>query len=64
MAALRVANTTQDRRISKTGNKWESKLLFLAILDPRLSIVKRVFDCRLLGVNTPWSFFSTLSAKV
>ena len=30
-----------------TGDKWQSKTLFLAILDPRSSIVKSVFDCRL-----------------
>ena len=30
-----------------TGNKWQSKTLFLAIFDPRSSIVKVVFDCRL-----------------
>ena len=31
-------------------SKWQSKTLFLAIFDPRLSIVKVVFDCRLSGV--------------
>ena len=30
--------------------KWQSKTLFLAIFDPRLSIVKSFFDCRLPGV--------------
>ena len=33
-----------------TGDKWQSKTLFLAIFDPRSSIVKSVFDCRLPGV--------------
>ena len=33
-----------------TGDKWQSKTLFLAIFDPRLSIDKSVFDCRLPGV--------------
>ena len=33
-----------------TGDKWQSKTLFLAIFDPRLSIVKSVFDSRLSGV--------------
>ena len=28
------------------GDRWQSKTLFLAISDPRSSIVKRVFDCR------------------
>ena len=34
-----------------TGNKWQSKALFLEIFDPCLSIVKNVFDCRLSRVN-------------
>ena len=33
-----------------TGNKWQSKTLFLAIFDPLLSIVKSIFDCHLPGV--------------
>ena len=33
-----------------TGDKWESKTLFLSIFDPRSSIVDNVFDCRLPGV--------------
>ena len=33
-----------------TGDKWQSKTLFLAIFDPHSSIVKSVFDCRLVGV--------------
>ena len=33
-----------------TGDKWHSKTLFLAIFDPRSSIVKSVFDYRLSGV--------------
>ena len=35
-----------------TGDKWQSKTLFLAIFGPRSLIVnvKRVFDCRLPGV--------------
>ena len=32
------------------GDKWQSKTLFLAIFDPRLSIVMSVFNCRLPGV--------------
>ena len=35
-----------------TGDKWQSKTPFLAIFDPRTSIVKDVFDCRLPGVIT------------
>ena len=33
-----------------TGDKWQSKTLFLLIFDPHLSIVNSVFDCRLPGV--------------
>ena len=33
-----------------TGDKWQSKTLFLAIFGPRSSIVKSVIDCRLSGV--------------
>ena len=32
------------------GDKWQWKTLFLSIFDPRLSMVKSVFDCRLPGV--------------
>ena len=31
-------------------DKWQSKTLFLVIFDPRSSIVKSVFDCRLSDV--------------
>ena len=37
-----------------TGDKWQSKTLFLAISDPLSSIVKGVFDCRLSGVIPLW----------
>ena len=30
-----------------TGDKWQSKTLFLEIFDQCLSIVQSVFDCRL-----------------
>ena len=33
-----------------TGDKWESKTLFLSIFDPLSSFVDNVFDCRLPGV--------------
>ena len=29
-----------------TGDKWQSKIMFLAMFDPRSSIVRSVFDCR------------------
>ena len=38
-----------------TGAKLQSKTLFLAIFDPRSSIVKTVFDCRLCGVVSNWN---------
>ena len=34
-----------------TGDKWQSKTLFLAHFGPRSSIVKSIFDCRLPGVE-------------
>ena len=37
-----------------TGDKWQSKTLFLAIVDPRSSIFKSVFDCRLSGGHYCW----------
>ena len=36
---------------SQTGDKWQSKTLFLAIFGPCLLIVKNVFDCPLPGVE-------------
>ena len=33
-----------------TGDKWESKTLFLSIFGPLLSIVDNVFDCHLPSV--------------
>ena len=44
-----ILSTNVDKN-RKTGDKWQSKTLFLAIFDPRLSIVKSVFDCRVPGV--------------
>ena len=34
-----------------TGDKWQSKTLFISICDPRSSIFDYVFDCRLTGVR-------------
>ena len=34
-----------------TGNKWQSKTLFLVSFETCLSIVKRIFDCSLSGVK-------------
>ena len=33
-----------------TGDKWQSKTLFLAFFDPHSSSVKSIFDCHLSGV--------------
>ena len=33
-----------------TGDKWQSKTLFLAISDPLSPIDKSIFDCRLSSV--------------
>ena len=33
-----------------TGDKWQSKTLYLPIFDPRSLIDKSLFDCRLPGV--------------
>ena len=43
----------------QTGDKWQLKTLFLVIFDPRLSIVKSIFDCHLPGVNQ-YFYFHTL----
>ena len=50
-------NTIDERR-PKIG-KWQSKTLVVAISGPRSAIVKSVFDCRLLGVETKIFFFLT-----
>ena len=52
-----ILSTNKDKKSLKTefsiaicrptGDKWQSKTLFLAFFDPRSSIVKNVFDCRL-----------------
>ena len=39
-----------------TGDKWESKTLFLSIFDPRSSIVDNVFDFRLSGETKTYPF--------
>ena len=47
-----VGNGVVDCQFCRpTGDKWQSKTLFLAIYDPRLSIVKSVFYCRLSDVG-------------
>ena len=39
-----------------TGDKWQSKTLFLSIFYPRSSIVDIVFDCRLPGDDIVYIF--------
>ena len=42
-----------------TGDKWQSKTMFISIFDPLSSSVKSVFDCRLPGVDL--SLFDNVS---
>ena len=42
------------------GDKWQFKTLFLSVFDPRLSIVKSVFDCHLFGVPLVRNDFETI----
>ena len=44
-----------------TGDKWQSKTLYLAIFDPRSSIVKSVYDCRLSCVDRLRENFSEIT---
>ena len=39
-----------------TGDKWQSKTLFLSIFDQMSSIVDSAFDCRLTGVAILYIF--------
>ena len=55
-----ILSTNIDKKILETEfsiaichltcDKWQSKILFPVILDPRSSIVKSIFNCRLSGV--------------
>ena len=62
-AAIKNANTIEESRSKinrnsvfsiaicrPTGDKWQSKTLFLSIFDPHSSTVDNIFDCRLPGV--------------
>ena len=42
-----------------SGDKWQSKSLFLSIFDPRSSIVDNIFDCRLSEVEELVVMFQT-----
>ena len=41
----------------QSGDKWQSKTIFLSIFDPHSLIVKNVFDCNLHGVSMLGSTF-------
>ena len=43
-----------------SGDKWQSKTLFLSIFDPSSSIVKSVFDCHLPSLWLSLTFFPLL----
>ena len=43
-----------------TGDKWQSKTLFLSIFDLRLLIVDNVFDSRLSGVSSHLAYLTLL----
>ena len=67
MVAIENVNIIDERRPKivrnrlfdcPTGDHWQSKTLVIAMSDPRSSIVKRVFDCRISGMETNF-FFST-----
>ena len=55
-AAIENVNTIDKRRSKLVSNRVfdchlsHSKTMFLVIFDPRSSIAKSVFDCRLSGV--------------
>ena len=57
-AEMSILSMNVDKKIVRsrvfdfhpTGDKWQSKTLFLAIFDLRSSIVLSVFDCGLHGV--------------
>ena len=40
-----------------TGDKWQSKMLFLAICDPHSLIVQSDFDCHLFGMIKEHQYF-------
>ena len=56
-----ILSTNVDQKSLKTefsiaicrsnDDKWQSKTLFLSIFDPRPTIFKNVFDCRLPGMH-------------
>ena len=50
MQRVKLTFMDQCKRFRLTGDKWQSKTLFLANFDPRSSIVQSVFDGRLTGV--------------
>ena len=65
-----ILSTDVDQNIVKTeftiaifrptGDKWQSKTLFLTFFDPCSSIVKSVFDCHISGAILVTNDFETL----
>ena len=46
-----------------TGDKWQSKTLFLATFDSCSSIIKRIFDCGQSGVDMEIKSISGVTSK-
>ena len=53
-----VRNRVFDCHLSPDWRQMTMKTLFLAMFDSRSSIVKSVFDCRLLGVSNDFTNIS------
>ena len=53
-------NRVFDSICRPTGDKWQSKTLFLTIFDPRSSVVKSIFDCHLFSAILVINDFETL----
>ena len=47
-----------------TGDKWQSKTLFLSIFYPRSSIVENFFNCRLPGVAIVYVYFRNHDPRI
>ena len=46
-----------------TGDKWQSKTLFLSIFDPHSSIVDSIFNCCLPGVHYMGMYMNGTNGK-
>ena len=61
-----IVLTNVDKKSSicrQIGDKLQSNTLFLSIFDPRSSIVKSVFDCRLSGV-VKWFYYCIILCMI